>query len=142
MLDKTEQTAIRTLGWDSGRVHNCVLSPLLMLPDEQQWHRRGSSLWRNIQRDGIGLWKKPPSALRLDTDFEYRKNPASGAYVMTSAQYDEIRIYLENSAEDFAAADLLIRSGMERLAISHCYYAVFYAASALLLTKGIVPRQT
>ncbi len=136
-LSQPEQATIYKLASDAGGAHDCILSPLLMLPDEQQWHRRGSSLWRNIQRDGIGLWKKVSDAIQLDTNFEYRKNPASGDYVMTTAQYDEIRIYLENGTEDLAAADLLIRAGMERLAISHCYYAIFYAASALLLIKGM-----
>ncbi|MCX6045279.1 MAG: HEPN domain-containing protein [Chloroflexi bacterium] len=136
-LSQAEREMIYKLAWDAAGMHDCVLSPLFMSPDEQQWHRRGSSLWRNIQRDGIGLWKKASDVVQLDTNFEYRKSPASGDYVMTAAQYDEIRLYLENSAEDLAAADLLIRSGMERLAISHCYYAIFYAASALLLTKGM-----
>ena len=56
---------------------------------------------------------------------------------MTSAQYDGIRIYLERSAEELETADLLLQTGRERKAISSCYYALFYAVSALLLTKGM-----
>jgi uncharacterized protein (UPF0332 family)/predicted nucleotidyltransferase len=117
---------------------HCVLSVVVLSPDEQRWHSKGSSLWRNIQQDGIVLWPLSQTPLHLDAGFLYRKNPASGGYVMTEAQYDEIGNYLENSEEELADADLLIRSGMERLAVSRCYYAIFYAASALLLTKGII----
>lgn len=137
-LNQDEQAAIRTLIGQLQLTYGCVLSVLIMPPDEQRQHRRGSSLWRNIQRDGIPLWQTPQEPLRLDRGFLYRKNPASGGYVMTEAQYDEIRVYLEHSREELETAELLIQTGRERKAVSLCYYAVFYAASALLLTKGII----
>lgn len=41
------------------------------------------------------------------------------------------------SHEDLAAAQGLVDLGSYRQALSRCYYAVFYAASALLLTQDI-----
>lgn len=137
-LTNVEQQAIRNLGSQPGYDHNCVLSVLVMTPQEQAWHGRGSSLWRNIQKDGIVLWPALQASLRWDEKFLYKNQPVSEGYVMTEAQYEEIRIYLENSDEELVRAEVLAQSGMERLAISRCYYAIFYATTALLLTKGVI----
>jgi len=56
---------------------------------------------------------------------------------VASAHRDMIRLYMEHSNEYLRASELLIQSGMLLPGISNCYYAVFYAASAMLLTKGI-----
>lgn len=137
-LSKSELATLHDLAEQASLGLHCLLSLLIMPPIEQRWHSLGSSLWRNIQQEGIALWPTSQAPLQLDAGFLYRKNLASGEYIMTEAQYDEIRNYLKNSEEELMAADLLIRSNMARLGVSRCYYAVFYAASALLLTKGII----
>ena len=38
------------------------------------------------------------------------------------------------------AAEILLREGLYRDAVSRAYYAMFYAAKALLATKGLHPR--
>jgi len=116
--------------------YTCVFSLLLLTPVKQQWHWRGSSLWLNIQTDGIWLWSADDRSLADQLAWSRRFTP-NGAFQMTAVQYDEIRIHMEHAAEDLAIAELLINSWKERAAIGHCYYAAFYAASALLLTKGI-----
>jgi predicted nucleotidyltransferase len=132
-LSQTEQKALRDLGDQAGWNHGVILSVLVMPLAEQAWHSRGSSLWRNIQREGLLLWPTPQTPLRLDAGFRYKKNPASGSYTMTEPQYDEILTYLQHSDEELAGAEVLSQSGMERLAILRCYYAIFYATTALLL---------
>lgn len=49
-----------------------------------------------------------------------------------------IRTFLHRSREDLKAAGLLFQTGHYRAALSRAYYAAFYAASALLLSQGIV----
>jgi uncharacterized protein (UPF0332 family) len=137
-LTNAEQQAIRNLGSQPGYDHNCVLSVLVMTPQEQAWHGRGSSLWRNIQKDGIAVWPTPSAPLRLDAGFFYRKISAPGEYMMTEAQYEEIRIHMEQSTEELETAQILMEAGKERKAISSCYYAIFHATTALLLTKGVI----
>lgn len=137
-LTNEQQHAIRNLGIQPGYDHNCVLSVLVMTPQEQTWHGRGSSLWRNIQKDGIAVWPTPAAPLRLDAAFRYRKVSAPGDYRMTEAQYEEIRIHMEHSTEELETAQILMEAGKERKAISSCYYAIFHATTALLLTKGII----
>ena len=50
---------------------------------------------------------------------------------------DEISGLIEKAEEDIKAAELLIRAGLCRIAVSRAYYAMFYAAEALLLTRGL-----
>jgi len=49
----------------------------------------------------------------------------------------EIELYLNLAAEDLAAADDNLRLGHLRAAVSRAYYAMFYAATALLGSCGL-----
>jgi len=53
---------------------------------------------------------------------------------------EEIRILLDDAHESLEAARVLLERGFYRDAISRAYYAMFYAASALLRAKGIVTK--
>jgi uncharacterized protein (UPF0332 family) len=48
-----------------------------------------------------------------------------------------IGAYLTRSHEDIETAGLLLANGRYRVALTRAYYAVFYAASAVLLSAGI-----
>ncbi|KAF0127257.1 MAG: hypothetical protein FD189_325 [Elusimicrobia bacterium] len=50
---------------------------------------------------------------------------------------DEISGLIEKAQEDIKAADMLIGAGLCRIAVSRAYYAMFYVAEALLLTRGL-----
>jgi uncharacterized protein (UPF0332 family) len=56
---------------------------------------------------------------------------------MEESTKENINDYLRLSKEDLDTAELLLRSDKYRTSLSRSYYAVFYATSALLLTKGI-----
>lgn len=49
----------------------------------------------------------------------------------------QIKLYLEHAGEALAAAELNLAHGFYATAINRAYYAVFYAASGLLRTKGM-----
>ena len=49
---------------------------------------------------------------------------------------EEIRLLLNRSHEDIEAAELLVNGGKYRAALSRAYYAMFYAATALLVHRG------
>lgn len=56
---------------------------------------------------------------------------------MTSAHpLDEIRANWQRSVESLEAAQVLLDSGHADFAASRAYYAAFYAACALLLSRG------
>jgi uncharacterized protein (UPF0332 family)/predicted nucleotidyltransferase len=135
-VTRKEMSAIRALARELNLTHGAEINPLVLAPDSFAWHRRGSSLWLNIQTDGIWLWAADGLS-RADRGALYQRFTSAGEYGMTDVQYEEIRIYMEHAAEDLNAATLMLNAHMERVAMTHCYYAVFYAASALLLTKGI-----
>lgn len=50
---------------------------------------------------------------------------------------DEITCLVEKAEEDIRAAEILVKEGICRIAVSRAYYAMFYTAEALLLTKGL-----
>jgi uncharacterized protein (UPF0332 family) len=50
---------------------------------------------------------------------------------------ETIRLYLQAAAEELQAAQHNINGGYYGVAVSRAYYAIFYAASAALLTQGI-----
>jgi len=54
------------------------------------------------------------------------------------ATRDNIHDYLRLSHDELGTADLLLGEGKFRACLSRCYYAMFYAASALLLARDIV----
>lgn len=116
--------------------YQCELNPLVMSPDRMAWHRQGSSLWLNVQHDGIDLWAVDANIPAMTKPKVIREGAPAG--LLTPAQRDELHIYMDYAAEDLAVARALLESRMARQSISRCYYAAFYAASALLLSRGIV----
>lgn len=56
---------------------------------------------------------------------------------MASQVRDEIKLLLSRSRDDLEAAQVLLDAGKYRASLSRAYYAVFYAATALLLTQNI-----
>lgn len=50
---------------------------------------------------------------------------------------EECRLYLDYALRDLQAAESNLNLGFYHITISRAYYAMFYAASALLASKGI-----
>jgi len=61
---------------------------------------------------------------------------------VSKAEPDPVRMaaFLEKADESLAAAQLLLDRGYSVFASSRAYYAVFYAANAALLAKGLAFR--
>jgi uncharacterized protein (UPF0332 family) len=49
----------------------------------------------------------------------------------------EITLYIQNAHEVLEASQILLENKFYTSAVNRAYYAVFYAANALLVTKGI-----
>ena len=130
-----EVAAMRDLAFDVSIAFDCALHPLIVAPVAMTWHQRGSSLWLNVQRDGIELWRAEDTAASRSPMPMLREDPAA---MLTSAQRDEIRIHMEHAREDLEIAAALNDAGHYRVAVARCYYAAFYAISALLMTKSVV----
>ena len=56
---------------------------------------------------------------------------------MDSDAREEIAMLIAGAEDEVEAAHVLVEVGKRRAALSRAYYAVFYAANALLLTKDI-----
>jgi uncharacterized protein (UPF0332 family) len=50
---------------------------------------------------------------------------------------EEIQLYLGRAKQDLQAVEINIQNGLYYVAVSRAYYAMFYAATALLKRKGI-----
>jgi uncharacterized protein (UPF0332 family) len=49
----------------------------------------------------------------------------------------EIQLYLDRAGQDLRAAESNLQQSFYAVAVTRAYYAMFYAASALLASKGI-----
>ena len=56
---------------------------------------------------------------------------------MDAPHHEEITQYIENSREILEAARLMFENDFYTSAVNRAYYAIFYAANALLVTEGI-----
>jgi uncharacterized protein (UPF0332 family) len=56
--------------------------------------------------------------------------------MMSNAQREEIAVYLQQAEQMLAVAQYNFEAGFLSTAVNRSYYAVFYAASALLVTEG------
>ncbi|VAW42881.1 hypothetical protein MNBD_CHLOROFLEXI01-5357 [hydrothermal vent metagenome] len=50
---------------------------------------------------------------------------------------EEIHLYLERARQDLQAVEINIQNGLYHVAVSRAYYAMFYAATAILKSQGI-----
>ena len=53
----------------------------------------------------------------------------------------EIQLYLDHALRDLEAAESNLNSGFYHISVSRSYYAMFYAASALLIANGVKSRK-
>ncbi|MBI3960546.1 MAG: HEPN domain-containing protein [Chloroflexi bacterium] len=128
---RAETDQIQSLASAVDRDFGIALSPLVMSPDTYRWHREGAPLWHNIRRDGVWLRGAPsPTLYELP-----------GGKPLDQKRREMIAIYLDHSEQCLQSAQVLLDTRLEMRAIPECYYAVFYAASAILLSKGIERRR-
>lgn len=59
---------------------------------------------------------------------------------MTPEQCDKAEKYMKRSMHALAEADAILRAGLSMGAVNRAYYACFYAAHGLLITKGLEPK--
>ncbi len=122
---QTEQ--IRHLAYTIDGDFGIALSPLVMSPADYRWHREGAPLWHNIRRDGMWLRGVPsPTFYELP-----------GGKPLEQKRKEMIALYFEHCNESLEIASQVLESNHSRSAIGNCYYAIFYAASAVLLSQGI-----
>jgi len=128
---RTETEQMQELASTINLDFGVALSPQVMSPVEYRWYREGAPLWHNIRRDGVWLRGVPsPTLYELP-----------GGKPLDQKRRELIALHLEHSAQCLQSAQLLLDARLDVRAIPECYYAVFYAASAVLLSKGIEMRR-
>ena len=89
-----------------------LLAPIVL--NEGDYHRGKSPFYLNVKREGISF--------------------APGDRIGMQAEIDDL---LRRARQNLEAARLLLESSFYDVAASRAYYAMFYAAEAVLLSRGI-----
>jgi uncharacterized protein (UPF0332 family) len=98
--------------------------------------RRTKTSWPLLfwsQQQQVGLPKVLPTARfcsTIPTDNNWQEDEEQ-------MSIPDVRLYLDRAREDLLAAASNIQQGFYGVAISRAYYAMFYAANALLASKGL-----
>lgn len=60
---------------------------------------------------------------------------------MEESQKQEIRLYIENADEMLEVAQVMLNNDFYTSTVNRAYYAIFYAANAMLITKGLASKK-
>lgn len=112
--------------------HNLIINKFILSREHwADYARRRAAFWQNIQRDGVLLLRGPalPDDLSLLPDFD-------GENLMADHRPEiQKNLRLAREALDDAQANHV--QGRYHTAANRAYYAVFYAANAMLATLGL-----
>jgi uncharacterized protein (UPF0332 family)/predicted nucleotidyltransferase len=112
--------------------HNLIFNEFVL--NREHWAdyaRRHAAFWQNVQRDGVLLLSNPalPGELGLLPDF-------NGENLMADHR-PEIQKNMQLAREALDDAQATSAQGRYHTAANRAYYAVFYAANAMLATMGL-----
>jgi len=115
-----------------GLEHNLSFNEFVL--NRERWAdfaRRHAAFWQNVQRDGVLLWRGPalPDDLALLPDF-------NGDNLMADHR-PEIDSNMRLAREALDDAQATLAQKRYHTAANRAYYAVFYAANAMLATLGL-----
>src|SRR5574341_205977 len=112
--------------------HNLIINKFILSREHwADYARRRAAFWQNVQRDGVLLLSHPalPGELGLLPDFD-------GENLMADHRPEiQKNVRLAREALDDAQANFA--QGRYHTAANRAYYAVFYAANAMLATLGL-----
>lgn len=114
--------------WDlKGDLEDKYDYPLLcaLVATEHDYRQRMLPLYMNIRREGIELWPYRPQRVREERA-EYGRTPT-----------DDLRAVLKLASEALGDAHAGLKRRSYRWAANRAYYAMFHAATALLLSEGL-----
>jgi uncharacterized protein (UPF0332 family)/predicted nucleotidyltransferase len=102
--------------------------------DRAKWHdyaRRKAAFWQNLQRDGVMLLRAPtlPDELTIFADFNEES--------IVADHNPEIKHYMEVARNASRDSERNFNEGAYYTSFNRSYYAVFYAANAMLATLGL-----
>jgi len=112
--------------------HNVLINPLLF--SRERWadfaHRR-AAFWQNAQRDGMLMLRSP----RLP---EHLVNPRPEAEALPADHRPELTAYMTSAWQALRTAESEFGQGKDlQVVANRAYYAIFYAANAVLATQGL-----
>ncbi|MCC6187392.1 MAG: HEPN domain-containing protein [Anaerolineales bacterium] len=127
-LDRRRSTLTSALGIE----HNVLLNTLLFRRERwSDFAQRRAAFWQNAQRDGMLMLRSPrlPEAL-VASRAEADSHPPD--------HRPEVTAYLANAWQALRTAESEFNQGRDYLVVANrAYYAIFYAANAILATQGL-----
>lgn len=113
--------------------HGVFINTLIFSRDRwASFAKRRAAFWQNVQRDGIVLLRSPRFPENLLT-------PRPEAAETTPADHTpEVRAYVQSAWRALRAAESEFVRGQDYSVVANrSYYAIFYAANAMLATEGL-----
>jgi uncharacterized protein (UPF0332 family) len=141
-LDDECERGISHIASDIGLAHNVLLAPRVMSePHYRQLAEGKFTFYRNIQRDGLILY--PIEDAALPEPYPSGIIPALKTKPLIHEDKSgymspkEVKLYLDRAKEALQTAVVNINECLYNGAVNRAYYAIFYAASAALASRGI-----
>lgn len=124
--EREEQRIVWDLAHDLADAYGYgLLGPIVA--SESDYRGRMLPLFMNIRREGIELWPAVDEKAVRDEKGTYEGAP----------QRDDIALIRKRMNEALDDAEASLREGRYGLAANRAYYAMFHAATALLLSEGL-----
>jgi uncharacterized protein (UPF0332 family) len=121
------------LGWGATELDCFVVTSAKTASDPAKGHERRTKPFVACAFLVAAALKVLPTARfcsTISTDNNWQEDEAQ-------MNIPDVRLYLDRAREDLLAAESNIQQGFYGVAISRAYYAMFYAANALLASKGL-----
>jgi uncharacterized protein (UPF0332 family)/predicted nucleotidyltransferase len=117
-----------------GLEHDVLINTLSFSRDRwADFARRRAAFWQNVQRDGLVLLRAP----RLPNSLAVTGTSGPDPNNWTPDHQPEITTYLASAWQALRTAESQFLLGSDYLLVANrAYYAIFYAANAVLATEG------
>jgi uncharacterized protein (UPF0332 family)/predicted nucleotidyltransferase len=128
--DMERRISVVTSGLDVE--HNVLFNTIIF--SKERWEdfaKRRAAFWQNAQRDGIVLLRSPRISEPL-------VNPKTDAEHRPAQHRPEVEAYLQSAWSALHAAESQFATTQDYPVVANrTYYAIFYAANALLAQEGL-----
>lgn len=116
--------------------HGVFINTLIFSKDRwENFAKRRAAFWQNVQRDGIVLLRSPRFPENL---LAPRTAAPAGTPLPPADHVPEIRAYVQSAWRALRAAESEFMRGQDYSVVANrSYYAIFYAANAMLATEGL-----
>ncbi|MBW8049913.1 MAG: HEPN domain-containing protein [Cytophagales bacterium] len=142
-MNEKKETNRRDIIYDLILKYNEEISGFVV--SENQYKTNNMPFYLNVRNDGIDLLKSgeiltPQKMKKIYYERKLKNNGKPFHENFRPMKFKkEIKILIDKSKREFSDAELLFKNESYEGSVSRCYYSIFHAAQAALLTNNIDP---